>query len=133
MGSTSEYNRKYIQKIGKKKFRARQRIKMQEWRRKNPEKYLIQAARSRATMYGLRFTLTEDDIQIPTHCPILGIKLRKNIGGMKDNSVSIDRINNRRGYTPDNIVVVSLRANRLKSDASLDELKKITKFYSNRK
>ena len=133
MGSTSEYNRKYILKIGKKKFRARQRIKMQEWRRKNPEKYLIQAARSRATMYGLRFTLKEDDIRIPTHCPILGIKLRKNIGGMKDNSVSIDRINNRKGYTPDNIVVVSLRANRLKSDASLDELKKITKFYSNRK
>lgn len=39
------------------------------------------------------------------------------------------RKNNMLGYTPDNVVVVSWRANRLKSDATAGELATIAAFY----
>lgn len=41
---------------------------------------------------------------------------------------SLDRFDNAKGYTPENIVVISSRANRLKSNASLEELQAIVKY-----
>ena len=37
-------------------------------------------------------------------------------------SASLDRIEPARGYTPDNVWVISWRANHIKADASLGEL-----------
>ena len=130
MASTTEYNRKYIKRIGVKKFRERQRKYMAKYRDENPEMYLLSAAKERAKKYNLKFTLVADDIVIPKRCPVLGIRLLKNRKGLQDSSPSIDRVNNRRGYTADNIVVVSLRANRIKSDATMLELQKIINFYN---
>jgi hypothetical protein len=45
------------------------------------------------------------------------------------NAPSIDRIDNNKGYTKDNIMVISRRANILKKDATFDELITIGKFY----
>lgn len=60
---------------------------------------------------------------------MLGMPLVRNEGLRRDNSPTLDRIRNELGYVPGNVAVVSYRANRLKSDASLDELRAITKFY----
>ena len=35
----------------------------------------------------------------------------------------------KKGYTKNNIVIVSTRANRIKSDATLDEIRKVADFY----
>ncbi len=72
-----------------------------------------------------------NDLTFPITCPILNIPLLFNNGRAKDNSYSIDRIDSTKGYTESNIVVISNRANKLKSDASLDELKRLYEFYSN--
>ncbi len=94
------------------------------------EKRALYAARNRAKRRGLEFTITVDDIQIPEKCPVLGIPLTFEPGrGAHESSPSIDRIDNTKGYTPDNIVIISWRANRLKSDATMAELKAITHFY----
>ncbi len=69
------------------------------------------------------------DLTIPITCPVLDIPLREEKGRQSDNSISIDRIDSSKGYTPDNIVVVSWKANRLKSNATLDEMKKLVEFY----
>ena len=53
----------------------------------------------------------------------------KNIGGSKDNSVSIDRIDNNRGYVYDNIVIVSMLANRIKNSATPDQIISVGEFY----
>jgi len=83
--------------------------------------YLLVRARTRASEKGLEFTITKEDIVIPDKCPLLGIDI---IPKAKDrtHSPSLDRIDSSKGYTPDNIWVVSSRANTLKNDASLQEL-----------
>ena len=68
------------------------------------------------------FDITPEDIFIPQYCPVLGIKLQ--IGnGDSDNSPSLDRIVPVSGYVRNNIQVISTRANRIKNDATLVELR----------
>jgi hypothetical protein len=74
----------------------------------------------------LEFTITISDIVIPIFCPVLGLKLTRHSGG--ETSPSLDRKNNTVGYTPDNIQVISSRANRLKSDSSVEEIEKILRY-----
>lgn len=90
--------------------------------------------KSSAKSRGIEFNLTKSDlydIDIPLTCPILGIPLIFSRGGVSDNSVSYDRIDNSKGYTIDNLMIISYRANRLKSDASLNEMKLLAEFYTN--
>jgi len=44
--------------------------------------------------------------------------------GLRD-TPSVDRFDNTKGYTRDNIRVISLRANLLKKDATVDEVRKL--------
>ena len=90
--------------------------------------------KSSAKKRGIPFDLTLpdlNDLTIPISCPILGIPIRYNRGSLQDNSISIDRIDSSKGYTYDNIIVVSWKANRLKNNATKEELKKISEFYDN--
>jgi hypothetical protein len=41
-----------------------------------------------------------------------------------------DIIDNSQGYIPGNVILISRRANRLKGDATPDELQKLAKFYN---
>ena len=92
---------------------------------------MLQNARTRARKAGVPFTIITDDIVIPTHCPILGIPLFQKTGkGGGDNSPSLDRVKPEQGYVPGNVLVISNRANRLKSDASIRELRDIASFYA---
>ena len=43
-------------------------------------------------------------------------------------SPSLDRIDPNRGYTKDNIIVMSYRANRIKNDATKEEIKKLAEW-----
>ena len=52
------------------------------------------------------------------------------MGKTKSMAPSLDRIIPSEGYVRGNIVVVCDIVNRLKSDASLDDMKKILSFYS---
>lgn len=73
------------------------------------------------------------DLTFPLTCPVLGMPLEFNTERPKDNSFSIDRIDSSKGYSADNIVVVSVRANTLKSNATLDEMQRLVEFYTNLK
>ena len=91
---------------------------------RDPRDIMRQNARARAREAGVPFTIGVEDIVIPTHCPILGIPLFRTKGrGGGDNSPSLDRIEPERGYVPGNVIVISNRANRLKSDATVKELR----------
>jgi hypothetical protein len=97
-----------------------------KWRLANPARYLLGKARYRARTKGIEFDLVEADIVIPERCPILGIPLQ--LGGDKFNSPSIDRFDNSKGYTKDNIRVISHRANTIKCAYPLEELKAVVRY-----
>jgi hypothetical protein len=94
-------------------------------RERHPERNLVDRARQRAKRYDLPFNLDISDVTIPEKCPILGIKLFPSKGGSSDNSPSLDKIVNERGYVKGNVRVISNRANTLKNNATAEELQLI--------
>lgn len=83
---------------------------------------MLKHAQERAAKHGRACTITLDDIVIPTHCPVLGIPIALGNRKSKDGSPTLDRKNSNRGYTPDNVWVISWKANVMKRDLSPDEL-----------
>ena len=59
---------------------------------------------------------------IPENCPVLGIPLDSSSG---DNVPSVDRFDPSKGYTPDNVNVISNRANSLKNNATVEEIEQL--------
>jgi len=70
----------------------------------------------------------EDFLPLPTHCPILSIELNYASFGRSDFSPSIDRIDNSKGYTKDNVTIMSWRANRIKNNGTAEEHKLIYEY-----
>jgi hypothetical protein len=104
------------------------------WAEANPDRYvrgrLVACAKLRAKKRDLPFNITPDDIVIPTHCPVLGIPiLVSSTRTCCANSPSIDRIIPSRGYVKGNVIVISMRANSIKSNAKPDEILKVAYFY----
>lgn len=96
----------------------------QNWKTKNTEQSMFASAKRRARVLSREFTITLDDIVIPEFCPIFTqLKLEKSSKRVSSNSPSLDRKNPSEGYTPNNIWVISHKANTMKSNATLDELK----------
>lgn len=87
-------------------------------------KRLVNSARQRAKNKGLEFDITHEDIHIPEMCPILNRPLER----FTPYAPSIDRIDSSRGYTKDNVWVISRRANLMKNDGTLEDLKEFAKW-----
>jgi len=97
-----------------------------------PEWKMYQRAKQRASKTGREFSLKLEDIVIPDVCPVLGIEINMNSGksGAYRNSPSLDRIDNNKGYTKDNIQVISQLANAMKCHASVEELQKFADWIN---
>lgn len=112
-------------------MREYSRVYMLAFRRANPSKAMVNAARHRAKVNGLPFNITASDVPVPEFCPVLGVPLSVADGACSDNSPSIDRIIPALGYVKGNCIVVSRRANRIKNDATVAELVLVAEFYKN--
>jgi hypothetical protein len=55
-------------------------------------------------------------------CPLLGLPLLYAGDLVSDHSATLDRKSPKLGYTRGNVAVISHRANRLKSDSTIEEL-----------
>ena len=105
----------------------------QHYFEENPARSMLQQTKSRAKKRGFEFSITEKDIlPLPKVCPVLGIPLNWKYGGKggrpNDDSPSLDRIDSTRGYVPGNVKIISVRANRIKSDATAEELGKVLRY-----
>lgn len=107
-------------------------------RRKDPIGWAVAAARyikQRAKKFNIPFKLTAQNIldAIPKDgkCPVFKTELSY---GIKNhwNGASIDRIIPAIGYVPENIAVISFRANTLKRDGSIKEFKALIKWLENK-
>lgn len=88
----------------------------------DPRPSMLYAAKRRAQIRGLEFSIKKDDITVPEICPVLGLKLEVGAGTASESSPTLDRIHQDRGYVPGNVAVISGRANRLKDDATYEEM-----------
>lgn len=105
---------------------------LRHWCRLCEKKYrLVNSAAQRARKKNLPFKLTTNDITIPNYCPVLGIEIVMDNDKTAENSPSLDRIDNTKGYTKDNVIVISHKANAVKNCANVEELGKIYNFYKN--
>ncbi len=86
------------------------------------------AAKNRAKKYGVPFTFDVGDIVIPEVCPVFGTEFQSN---NPDLCATLDRIIPSKGYVPGNVVVISGRANRIKSDAAVWELFEVGRWLFN--
>lgn len=109
--------------------RVRINKKRNETRRQKPSLTLWRLAKLRARQKGLPFNIELEDVEVPSHCPIFGIELRWGCGKrQKDESPTVDRIIPSLGYVKGNVKVISWRANRIKSDATLQELGAVYRY-----
>lgn len=103
-------------------------------KRATPEGWVKQAIRTirgRAKRKGMEFNIDRTDLKLPQICPVLGIPILLGVGGsgMKaPNSPSVDRFDNTKGYIKGNVRVISNRANILKRDATLEEMRAIVRY-----
>lgn len=94
---------------------------------------VLRGRRCTALTKGIEFSITIDDVGLPpSHCPVLGTPMKwlKCGQGKGHSSPSLDRIDPKRGYVPGNVIWISSRANRIKYDATPDELRRVATFYS---
>ena len=88
----------------------------------------------------IEFTITFEEVEalVTDVCPVLGIKLDwENTGrtgkqGGRDNSPSIDKIDPNKGYVSGNVVWMSHRANKIKQDATSEEIQAVANWLKNK-
>ncbi len=88
------------------------------------------SARKRAKALGLGYDLDVSFILslcLET-CPILGVEIKYGGGEKNNRSASLDRIDSFKGYTKDNVQVISMLANLMKANSTRDEQVKFAKW-----
>ncbi len=98
-----------------------------EQHKRDPRKVMLMHARLRAKLKGIQFDITHDDIQIPKRCPLLNILIEVGKGCINPGSPTIDRLIGSKGYTKGNVLVISHKANTVKSDLSIEQLELLTR------
>lgn len=135
----ADYDRQYYIR-NKAKANEQGRDNYRRKKTEQPWLLLLRGAKARAAEKGIDFELDSDFIKsIWTDvCPILGIPLFSAVydsaprGQSKskphDNSPTLDRIDPLKGYTKDNVVIMSYRANMIKNCGSAEEHYRIAQW-----
>jgi hypothetical protein len=111
------------------KFKAEFRKKVAEYRRADYRSDMVARAKRRAEDLGLPFDITRNDLPLATHCPVFGFAFEPGRGKPCDTTPTLDRIVPELGYVKGNVIIVSFKANLIKSSATPDEILKVGKFY----
>lgn len=92
--------------------------------------YQYRLKKSYCNVRGIDFNLTTDYLKSiwTERCPVFGREFVRFEKSHPD-SPTLDRINPKKGYVQGNVVYISSRANRIKYDATLDELYKLIQWY----
>jgi hypothetical protein len=135
------YDKQYYLKNKKKMIT--QSILLQSQRRESLENdgeyylisptWLLTSTKASAKKKGLEHNIELDDLKIPVLCPLLSIPLTFLLReSLKDSTACVDRIDNSKGYVKGNVWVISSLANRMKSRATLSELRTFCMSVLNR-
>ena len=100
---------------------------------KNPFNRLFHLAKRRAKEKNMEFTLTKEIVKSKfpkdNKCPVIKKPFSYGLENKHFNP-TIDRIDNNKGYTPNNIMIISYRVNSIKRDTTdFTIFKQIADFY----
>lgn len=110
------------------KYSEKAKARSRDFRSEDQVAALLSSCRQSARRKGFEFNLTAEDIVIPKTCPYLGVELTNVQGkGRVWTNASVDRIDSSKGYVSGNIQVISCKANTMKQNASVDELRAFCK------
>lgn len=89
--------------------------------------HALHNARRRAEKQGIEFSLTREDILelLGESCPLLGCRFAFSMGKTVPESPSIDRKDPSKGYTKENVWIISAKANRIKTNATTQEIEAV--------
>ena len=118
------------------------KMSVAEYSKRNRDKYkhddtyrlmrLLQQAKARAKKKDILCNLTLEELislfPKDKKCPVLGIDLFWGVGSDRWNSPSIDRLDAKGNYTKDNIMIISWRANKIKSDCTVKEIEDVLNY-----
>lgn len=90
-----------------------------DWATVPIETRIYNRVKGRACRKGILFDLEPEDIVLPDHCPVFG---KPFIYGDHRWTYSVDRKDPKKGYTKDNIAIISNHANMMKSTATTEEV-----------
>lgn len=98
----------------------------------NRRSWMIKQIKARAKVRGIEFDLTIEDLrELPESCPVFGFPLDYTRTKAGFNSPTVDRIDNSKGYISGNIIIVSRKANTMKSDGTVSDMLALYEFYRN--
>ena len=120
-----------------KKYKSSKNPTFVKYCEDNYEQWILNSAKRNAKEQDLAFDLELSDIIIPEICPYLGHVLTKVRGaGQLETNASIDKIDPTKGYVKGNVQIISRQANRMKNNATSEQLilfaKNILKLEQNR-
>lgn len=116
------YRRKKVRMDKDPEYREKVLACKRESHKNNIIHAMWKRAKDRAIKYNYDFNITEDDIIIPKVCPLLNIPIFCGDKDNYENSPSLDRIDNNKGYIKGNVWVISKKANSMKNSATFNEL-----------
>lgn len=90
---------------------------------------LCQRASQRARKQGIGYSLDPLALNIPERCPVLGVQMTLQ---NRDSTPTLDRMDPTKGYTQDNVSVISWRANSLKKNGTLEEFENLVQWMRSR-
>ncbi len=112
-----------------KNNRAKNNQKAKDRRIFHPERELLTRIKRKCKDLNLPCDITEEDLYHDEFCPVLGIKLiRREDGVTTESSPQADRLIPEKGYVKGNVKMISMRANRLKNDGTIEEHEKIVEY-----
>lgn len=126
---TCDGNREYA-----RRYQKEHNIRRDNQGKRGRSRNMIDNAKRRAIDKDLDFNLDIDYLEsiAPDICPVLNIPLdyysSSGIQGRNPYGPSLDRFDNSKGYTKDNVRIISWRANSLKSDATIAEIEAILTY-----
>lgn len=111
-----------IRRLKLEGFHEKEKAQRRASYKRNHIHNMVVNARERALLYGYDFDIQDSDIVIPEKCPLLNVPFVLGEKGNYEYTPTIDRIDNNKGYTKDNIWIITKKANAMKNSASFDEL-----------
>ncbi len=122
--STRQYKTYCSDACSQEGRKVKQKQSSNRWHEKEKSKVLstLRNIQQRAKEKNIEFSLNADDIVSPPFCPVFGFELKRNKGIPQYDSPSVDRIDPTKGYTKENIQIISQLANAMKQNATKEQL-----------